>query len=883
MPTGDRPHFTQQAAWYFLRQDYPNKQLVVVDDGNKAIGDLLPADDRIKYVRLDQRMPLGVKRNLACDAASGEIIAHFDDDDWMAPDRVRLQVEALLSSGADISGLSRVRYFRLESGEAYLYGNPRDDRWLAPGTLVYRRSAWATKRFPEIRFGEGEAFVSKFDPARIHCLDAPDLYVALLHPGNVNAVNPRSNGWQRRPIDEVGRLIQLDREFYVRLRSGSIPTASRMRAAPSVTVAGSFIVFEGYGSMTELAVLSMKRAGAVIDALPQGVVAAGLTPETLQIIAASHPKPDSPVLYYSWPRADLVRFRNARDLFMYTMVESSRVPASWVQEMNRARCVIVPTRYMVQAFRASGVTVPIEFVHQGVDPAIYHYEERPERRALTSLIVAAVEERKHTREGIDAWKLAFADDPEARLIIKARFHYDNYQPDDPRIQLVDENETSRGIAHWYRQADILMALGNEGFGLPLVEGMATGLPAIALDAEGQSDTCADARGLLLPVAAEGYRPHFDAQYGDCGVRAYPSVAAIAEQLRWVATHRDEAREMGRAASDWAVAYRSMWDHGPALLDVMERHLSSRRRLRQRPYLWVASMGQACGVAEYTRYLNTKLPEAEVTAIPPDPSLARVVHLQHEDSLHDDGRLGADIARLRQAGARVLVTEHTVMPAMHAWERDVNVLVALTAAGAEVLKRRWPGKRVEHIPHGCHEYFPPRKKKLGKVIATFGFPAEYKCFDRLLELQRAIPESQLVIYSHDHGDPAVRVSLERVDGQSVRLITDFMPPEEIASRLAAEADVLVFWYQSWGALIASGAVHIGLATGVPVMTSPTSWFKDLKEVTYQPADPLDGVKRLLEDTDLRQRLVGAATDYCHVNSWVSIAQRHRSLWESLEIA
>src|SRR6266852_755806 len=237
LPTRDRPEFIQQAVWHFLRQDYPNKQLVVVDDGNRAIGDLLPNDDHIKYVRLEQKKPLGGKRNVACEVATGEIIAHLDDDDWMAPDRVRLEVEALFRSETDVCGLRPLRYFRLESGEAFLYRHPRADKWVAPGTLVYRRAAWATKRFPEITAGEGEAFAAMFEPTRIHTLDAPDLYVALLHPGNVSAVDTRSNGWQRRPIDEVSRLIQPDREFYVRLRNGSIPTAAHTpRGTPSVTV-----------------------------------------------------------------------------------------------------------------------------------------------------------------------------------------------------------------------------------------------------------------------------------------------------------------------------------------------------------------------------------------------------------------------------------------------------------------------------------------------------------------------------------------------------------------------------------------------------------------------------------------------------------------------
>src|SRR5262249_27872059 len=160
----------------------------------------------------------------------------------------------------------------------------------------------------------------------------------------------------------------------------------------------------------------------------------------------------------------------------------------------------------------------------------------------------------------------------ARLIIKSRFRYGNYQPDDPRIAFVDENEPTRGIAHWYEQADVLIAAGNEGFGLPLVEGMATGLPVIALDSEGQHDTCADAGNeRLLPVAPARWEEYDEPEFGRSGARGVPDVDAMAAHLRWVAKHRADAREMGKAASAWALEQRNVWNTGPMALEAMERH------------------------------------------------------------------------------------------------------------------------------------------------------------------------------------------------------------------------------------------------------------------------------------------------------------------------
>ncbi|HEX6463610.1 MAG TPA: glycosyltransferase, partial [Vicinamibacterales bacterium] len=81
MPTCDRRAFVPGAVACFLAQDYPNLELIVVDDGSDPVRDILPADHRINYVRPPRRLSVGAKRNLACSQARGEIIVHWDDDD----------------------------------------------------------------------------------------------------------------------------------------------------------------------------------------------------------------------------------------------------------------------------------------------------------------------------------------------------------------------------------------------------------------------------------------------------------------------------------------------------------------------------------------------------------------------------------------------------------------------------------------------------------------------------------------------------------------------------------------------------------------------------------------------------------------------------------
>src|SRR5437867_149441 len=122
MPTRNRRAFVKQAIAYFRRQDYPNAELIVVDDGEDAVADLVPQDDTIRYVRRGPpAMTIGAKRNLAIELSRGELIAHWDDDDWMAPNRLSVQVSALLDHDAEICGGRSLLYYRPEAGDAWLY------------------------------------------------------------------------------------------------------------------------------------------------------------------------------------------------------------------------------------------------------------------------------------------------------------------------------------------------------------------------------------------------------------------------------------------------------------------------------------------------------------------------------------------------------------------------------------------------------------------------------------------------------------------------------------------------------------------------------------------------------------------------------------------
>lgn len=218
MPTYNRRTFVPRAIGYFLGQDYESKELIIIDDGTDSIADLIPADDRIRYIRMEKKLTVGAKRNLACDEARGDIIVHWDDDDWMA--RWRLSYQAGKLEQADICGLSRVLFFdpAMESAWEYVYPGTLKP-WVHGATLCYTKSFWERNPFPDKNVGEDSRFIWNDPDAKIIALTDNRFITALIHPDNASVKRISADCWFKIPVSDIRNLIGEDWEFY----SGRMP------------------------------------------------------------------------------------------------------------------------------------------------------------------------------------------------------------------------------------------------------------------------------------------------------------------------------------------------------------------------------------------------------------------------------------------------------------------------------------------------------------------------------------------------------------------------------------------------------------------------------------------------------------------------------------
>jgi glycosyltransferase involved in cell wall biosynthesis len=159
MVTADRPQFCRRAIRCYLRQTYPNKELVVVDDGTADLTSVLAAvpAGELTYIKLEKRPEnvLGRLRNMTLEAARGEFLLQWDDDDWIHPERMQRQVDVLLQGydactlHGSLMHLDTPAFFR------HPYIGYLPDGW--PGSIMHRADPSA--RYPEERKAEDSVYL----------------------------------------------------------------------------------------------------------------------------------------------------------------------------------------------------------------------------------------------------------------------------------------------------------------------------------------------------------------------------------------------------------------------------------------------------------------------------------------------------------------------------------------------------------------------------------------------------------------------------------------------------------------------------------------------------------------------------------------------------
>lgn len=141
---------------------------------------------------------IGEKRNFGVLHARGEIIAHWDDDDFSAPGRLADQLGRLQESGGKaVTGYSSI-YFGNAAGEWWLYTGSRGT---VVGTSLCYWKSWAVAHpFPSKQIGEDSDFShNALRWNKLIAAEAGLLMGASIHKGNTSPGKGKTSYYHRDP------------------------------------------------------------------------------------------------------------------------------------------------------------------------------------------------------------------------------------------------------------------------------------------------------------------------------------------------------------------------------------------------------------------------------------------------------------------------------------------------------------------------------------------------------------------------------------------------------------------------------------------------------------------------------------------------------------
>jgi len=277
----------------------------------------------------------------------------------------------------------------------------------------------------------------------------------------------------------------------------------------------------------------------------------------------SAPPADLQVYYGTplWRHRAMWRRRCARFLW-YTCCEYLQLPQGEIDRINAREGLVTPASFCDAVYEKRGVRVPRFIIPHGIDPSQYPFIERPKRKTFTVLWIGVnagsinriIESGgKPCGDRKRGWMVRQAfkelDLPDSRLILK-------YVPwPGPVVDITYPmgRATVHEVAKWLPEDEFTAMLASadvlcwptwgEGFGLPPLEAGATGIPSILPNYSALTEYFDPAWCLELPYSYGRIWPS-RRYYG-----ARIAIEDVKAQLLWAYGHREDLREMGRAASE----------------------------------------------------------------------------------------------------------------------------------------------------------------------------------------------------------------------------------------------------------------------------------------------------------------------------------------------
>lgn len=295
--------------------------------------------------------------------------------------------------------------------------------------------------------------------------------------------------------------------------------------------------------------------------------------------------------------------------------EESRIPDAMVADFNvYLDGVGVMSEFVRDVLRDSGVNIPIRVVGNGVEPpdptATVDAPEVVRLRGFTFLHISSAFPRKGVDVLLRSYFAAFDGQSDVTLVLKTFPNPHNQvaelladlrsgHADPPDVRWIDRDLDEGEIEGLYGLADCYVhPARGEGFGLPVAEAMAAGIPVITVAYSGLADFVSEETAVTIPYTLEPAETHLNIAGS---VWAEPDGDQLTIEMQRVVADPgradllervDRARRLIATRYSWDASVRR-WEEFIADLEGNEVPLR---------VAMVSTWNSRCGIAENTRYI-----------------------------------------------------------------------------------------------------------------------------------------------------------------------------------------------------------------------------------------------------------------------------------------
>jgi len=255
----------------------------------------------------------------------------------------------------------------------------------------------------------------------------------------------------------------------------------------------------------------------------------------------------------------------------WVVFESTRIPEHILAVLTTSEQVWVPTDWGRSVLIAHGIdNKQIRVIPEAVDGDRFHTHGRQpyrKQRPFRFLTVGKYERRKSLDETLEAFAQVYANTPAIELVIKSNYFVNHDQKFQAlkhkvaslnlsNVQLLWGEMSTDDMAELYRSCDVFVLPSKaEGWGLPLIEAAASGLPIITTMYSGHTEflkpiasSVISVGHVMTPVDCPEYQSYYPDSRGNWGMWARPDVVSIATAMQAVCRQYDALFETACANS-----------------------------------------------------------------------------------------------------------------------------------------------------------------------------------------------------------------------------------------------------------------------------------------------------------------------------------------------